>query len=150
MPWLREVSELGIEARRWTVIFHREAENRFFSLIALGNFKHVSALAWLPELSQWWVYDVGFRRTRIRVLEDGPTAQGVIAAIVKGNATVTIDVREDGLPWMRLGLFCTTAVSHLLGLRCSALRPDALFRHLVAKGGVVRDDGRTQEARSGG
>jgi hypothetical protein len=64
----------------------------------------------------------------------------MIAAIVKDNCTVTIDVREDDLPWMRLGLFCTTAVSHLIGLRCGALRPDALYRHLVAKGGVVRDD----------
>lgn len=149
MPFLREVTPDGIEARRWTVVFHRQAENRFFSMIAMGRFKHVSALAWIPELGQWWLYDVGFRRTRLRVLEDGQIAQGVIAAIVRGNATVTIDVREDGLPLMRLGLFCTTAVSHLLGLRCSALRPDALYRHLVAKGGVVRDDG-SQEARAGG
>lgn len=143
---MREVAAFGIEARRWTVIFHREAENWFFSAIALGRFKHVSALAWIPELGQWWVYDVGFRRTRLRVLEDGPTAQATIAALVKGNATVTVDVREDELPWMRLGLFCTTAVSHLLGVRCAALRPDALYRHLTAEGGVVRDDG-AEEAR---
>jgi hypothetical protein len=136
---VREVSD-GIEARRWTVVFHRTPSIGFSALIAMGHFKHVSALAWMPELGQWWVYDVGFRRTRLRVLEDGRTAQDAIADIVRGNATVTVDVREDGLPWMRLGLFCTTAVSHLLGLRCSALRPDALYRHLVAKGGVVRDD----------
>jgi hypothetical protein len=141
---MREVPPFGIEAARWTVVFHRQAENRFFSMIALGHFKHVSALAWIPELSQWWVYDVGFRRTRLKVLVDGPSAQSIIAAIVTGNATVTIEVRDDNLPWMRLGLFCTTAVSHLIGVRCGALRPDALFRHLVAQGGVVRDDGPIQ------
>lgn len=145
---MREVSAFGIEARRWTVVFHREAENWFFSAIALGKFKHVSALAWVPDLGQWWIYDVGFRRTRLKVMEDGPTAKQVIGAIVRGNATVTIDVREDGLPWMRLGLFCTTAISHLIGLRCGALRPDALYRHLVAKGGVVRDDGTGPAANS--
>lgn len=138
---MKEIPAFGIEARRWTVVFHREAENWFFSAIAMGHFKHVSALAWVPELGQWWVYDVGFRRTRLRVLVDGANAQAVIAAIVKGNETVTVDVREDGLPWMRLGLFCTTSVSHLLGLRCGALRPDALYRHLVAKGGTVCHDG---------
>lgn len=143
MPFLRTVAPYGIEARRWTVVFHRKAENRFFAAIALGEFKHVSALAWIPELSQWWVYDVGFRRTRLKVLEEGTTAQGIIGAIVKGNAMVTIDVADDGLPWFRFGMFCTTAVSHLLGLRCGALRPDALFRHLRDKGGVVQDDGRT-------
>lgn len=147
---MREVAKFGIEARRWTVVFHREAENRFFSLIALGQFKHVSAIAWLPELSQWWVYDVGFRRTRLKVLEDGQAAQGIIAAIVKGNATVTIDIREDGLPWMRLGLFCTTAVSHLLGVRCGAIRPDALYRLLIKRGGTVRDDGRSEPANISG
>jgi len=135
------VPAFGIEARRWTVVFHRTSPHWFFRIIALGHFKHVSAMAWIPELSQWWVYDVGFRRTSLKVLVDGPNAAAVIAAIVKDNATVTIDAREDGVPWMRIGLFCTTAVSHLIGLTCGALRPDALFRHLVAQGGVVRDDG---------
>ena len=139
MPFLREVSPFGIEARRWTVVFHRKAENRVFSAIALGQFKHVSALAWIPELQQWWIYDVGFRRTRLKVLEDGKIAQSAISAIIRGNATVTIDV-QDELPWMRLGLFCTTAVSHLIGVRCAALRPDALYRKLIASGGILRDD----------
>jgi hypothetical protein len=139
-PTMREVSAFGIEARRWTVVFHRKAENWFFSAIAMGHFKHVSALAWIPELGQWWIYDVGFRRTRFYALEDGTAAKQNIAAIIKGNATVTVDVREDGLPWMRLGLFCTTAVSHLIGVRCAALRPDALYRKLIASGGIVRDD----------
>jgi hypothetical protein len=149
MPWLREVSPHGIEARRWTVVFHRKAENRFFSAIAMGHFKHVSALAWIPELNQWWIYDVGFRRTRLKVLEDGMIAKQVICAIIKGNATVTVDVRDDGLPWMRLGLFCTTAVSHLLGVRCGSLRPDALYRKLIASGGILRDDGTAATTNSG-
>jgi hypothetical protein len=135
---VREISAFGIEAARWTVVFHRHAENWFFAMIALGRFKHVSALAWMPDLGQWWIYDVGFRRTRLKVLVDGPSAQTVIAAILKDNASITVDVRDD-LPWMRLGLFCTTAVSHLIGVRCAALRPDALFRHLKATGGIVRD-----------
>jgi hypothetical protein len=136
-----ELPASGIEARRWTIVFHRNSKQLFFRLIAMGHFKHVSALAWIPELGQWWVYDVGFRRTSLKVLPDGPGAQSTIAALVEGNATVTIDV-QDQLPWFRLGLFCTTAVSHLIGVRCAALRPDALYRHLIAKGGVVRDDAR--------
>jgi hypothetical protein len=146
MPFLREVTPWGLEPTRWTVVFHRKAENRFFSAIAMGRFKHVSALAWVPEVAQWWVYDVGFRRTRLRVLEDGVMAQAAIAAIIKGNATVTVDVRDDHLPWMRLGMFCTTAVAHLVGVRCAALRPDALYRKLIASGGILRDDGTRQAA----
>jgi hypothetical protein len=145
---MREVSAYGIEAPRWTVVFHRKAENRFFSAIAMGHFKHVSALAWVPELGQWWVYDVGFRRTHLRVLVDGPGAQEIIGAITFGNATVTMDVRDDGPPLLRIGMFCTTAIAHLLGLRCVALRPDALYRRMVKAGGVVRDDGFTSLSKN--
>lgn len=137
---MREVPAFGIEARRWTVVFHRKAENWFFAAIACGRFKHVSAFAYLPELGIWTIYDVGFRRTRLTHLADGVHAHAVISAIVDGNCLVTVDARADCLPLFRIGLFCTTAIKHLIGVRSSALRPDRLFRHLVAQGGVVRDD----------
>lgn len=130
----------GIEARRWTVVFHRKAENWFFGAIALGRFKHVSAFAFIPELGIWVIYDVGFRRTKIEFLAETDHAKTILAHIIKGNCIVTIDASEDALPLMRLGMFCTTAVAHLIGVRSSALRPDRLFRHLVAAGGVAVDD----------
>jgi hypothetical protein len=143
------VPAFGIEARRWTVVFHRKAENRFFGAIALGHFKHVSAFAFIPELSIWTIYDVGFRRTRLTHLADTDHAKTILAHIIKGNACITMEVREDNLPLMRWGLFCTTAVAHLVGIRSSALRPDRLFRHLVAAGGVVVDDGAQETSDSG-
>jgi len=138
---MREVPAFGIEARRWTVVFHRRAENWFFAAIALGEFKHVSAFAFIPELDIWTIYDVGFRRTRLTHLADTDAAKTILAHIVKGNCTVTVETGTGGLPLMRVGLFCTTAIKHLIGARSRALRPDRLFRHLVAQGGVVRDDG---------
>ena len=146
---MREVPAFGIEARRWTVVFHRKAENRVFGAIALGHFKHVSAFAFIPELGVWIIYDVGFRRTRIELLSETDHAKTILANIVKGNAIVTLEVSEDRLPLMRWGLFCTTAVAHLVGLRCVALRPDALYRQMVKAGGVVVDDG-SQETRDSG
>lgn len=136
---MREISPFGIEAKRWTVVFHRKSKHLFFRLIAMGHFKHVSALAFIPELGQWWIYDVGFRRTSLRVMEESESTRKALGAIVHGNAMITIDVRDE-LPWFRLGMFCTTAVSHLLGIRCVAWRPDGLYRHLIAKGGTVCDD----------
>ena len=149
VSWVILTPTEPVVAKRWTVVFHRKAENRFFSLIALGHFKHVSAFAWLPELGIWTFYDVGFRRTRIVHLADGVAAHAYIARVVEGNALVTLDVRDDGLPLMRWGMFCTTGVAHLLGLKSGTLRPDALYRLLVANGGAVRDDG-AKEARDGG
>lgn len=133
----------GIEARRWTVVFHRRAENRFFHLIAMGHFKHVSAFAFIPEIGAWAIYDVGFRLTRLTFLADTDVAKTILAERVRGNCTVTLKVSEDNLPWFRPGLLCTTAVAHLVGLRCVAVRPDALYRLMVKAGGVVQDDGVT-------
>lgn len=137
---VREVPAFGIEARRWTVVFHRKAENWFFAAIAMGEFKHVSAFAFVPEFGIWTIYDVGFRRTRLIHLADTEHAKTVLAHIVKGNCIVTIEARDEYLPLFRFGMFCTTAIKHLIGVRSSALRPDRLFRHLVAQGGVVCDD----------
>ena len=136
---MKEVPAFGVEARRWTVVFHRKAENRFFSAIACGHFKHVSAFAWLPELGIWVFYDVGFRRTRLVHLADGQYAKAYIGNLCEGNAMVTIEARTDGLPLMRWGMCCTVAIAHLLGLSCVALRPDALYRHLIASGGSLLD-----------
>jgi hypothetical protein len=147
VSWIVLTPTEPIEARRWTVVFHRKAENRFFSLIALGHFKHVSAFAWLPDLGIWTYYDVGFRRTRIVHLADGVAAHAYIAAVVKGNCVVTVDVRTDALPLIRWGMFCTSGIAHLLGMKSGTLRPDAFFRLLVANGGVVTDDGIPERAR---
>lgn len=143
---MKQIPQFGIEARRWTVVFHRKAENWFFHMIAMGHFKHVSAFAWLPDLDIWVFYDVGFRRTRLVHIADGQFAKASIGNLCEGNAMVTIEARTDGLPLMRWGLFCTTAVSHLLGLPCVALRPDALYRHLIASGGILTDDASARPA----
>lgn len=128
------------EPRRWTVVFHRKAANRFFSLIAMGHFKHVSAFAWAPEMRVWIIYDVGFDRSRIAVLPDTEASKLLLQRIIAGNCIVTMEARGgNGTPF-RFGLFCTTAIKHLLGLGGSALRPDALFRLCVREGGTVSDD----------
>lgn len=126
---------------RWTIVFHRRAENRFFSAIAMGHFKHVSAFAFVPDLNIWIVYDVSFRRTHFTLLSDANGgATPYLAAIMNGNCLVSMTARDGGFPLFRFGLYCTTAIKHLLGLRGGALRPDALFRLCVREGGTVSDD----------
>jgi hypothetical protein len=137
------------EPVRWTVVFHRKAENWLFGLIALGRFKHVSAFAWVPECVVWLHYDVGFRRTRITVLPDTEESKAYLARLITGNAIVTMPVRDDAVPLLRFGLFCTTAVKHLIGLGGGALRPDALFASCLRHGGELSDDA-SQENRSAG
>ena len=128
------------EPTRWTIVFHRRAENWFFSAIAMGRFKHVSAFTWVPDCRVWLVYDLGFRRTRVFPMPDTAESKAHLARVITGNAIITMPVRLDALPVMRLGLFCTSAVKHLIGLRSSALRPDALFASCLRHGGELSDD----------
>lgn len=136
------------EPETWSVVFHRRPANWFFNLIAMGHFKHVTAVAWVPAARVWIVYDVGFRRTRIIVLPDNDEAKAEIGHHLVGNAVVTLKRRDDALPIMRLGLFCTTAVKHLIGLRSSALRPDGLFHDCLRNGGTVVDHGNSPSTSS--
>lgn len=128
------------EPSTWTLVFHRESASRLLGFLAFGRFKHVSAFAWLPELRIWLVYDVQFARTLVLALPDTPQAKAYLGALIRGNAIVTMPRREGLRPWFRFGFFCTTAVKHLVGLRCVAVRPDALYRHCIAMGGKVSDD----------
>lgn len=134
------IFQKACEPSRWTVVFHRTAANRFFSIIAMGHFKHVSAFAWVPDLRVWAIYDVSFRRTRFAFLPDTPESKALLQQVITGNCMVTMEAREDAFPIFRIGLYCTTAIKHLLGLRGGALRPDALFRLCVREGGKVSDD----------
>jgi hypothetical protein len=134
------IFQKACEPARWTVVFHRTAANWFFSAIAMGHFKHVSAFAWVPECRIWAIYDVSFRRTRFAFLPDTPESKKLLTDVITGNCMVTMTARDDAFPIVRLGLYCTTAIKHLLGLRGGALRPDALFRLCVREGGKVSDD----------
>jgi hypothetical protein len=60
----------------------------------VGHFKHVSAFSFIPELGIWTIYDVGFRRTRLVHLADTDHAKTILANIVKGNCTVTVEARR--------------------------------------------------------
>lgn len=134
------VEQRPTEPARWTVVFHRTASNWFFSAIAMGEFKHVSAFSWVPSLMVWVIYDVSFERTKIEILPDTEESKARLAQIIRGNCIVTMNVRHDAVPLGRFGFFCTSAIKHLLGLRGGALRPDSLFRLCVANGGEVCDD----------
>ena len=138
------------EPGRWTVVFHRKAENWFFAAIAMGHFKHVSAFAWVPDCQAWVHYDLGFRRTRITLLPDTKKSEAYLAELITGNAIVTMPPRAGVVRVFRLGLFCTTAVKHLIGIGGSALRPDALFASCLRNGGELSDDGSQNNPASAG
>jgi hypothetical protein len=122
----------AIEPTEWFIVFHRKSMNRWLSLLAFGEFKHVSAFAYCPGLKVWLIYDVQWSGTR-HLLVDIDSIKAWVAGcevvkIARGTAPMGMSAR--------LGLYCVTAIKHLIRLRCVAPHPDGLYRHILRNGGT--------------
>lgn len=127
----------AIEPTEWFVVFHRKAASRFFSLIAFGEFKHVSTFAYCPGFKVWLIYDVQWSGTRISLIADNEQGRLAVGRWIDGCEVVKVtrNWKSTGLH-SRLGLYCVSAVKHLIGLRCVAATPSALYRHILRSGGM--------------
>lgn len=136
------------EPREWFVVFHRSSKRRIVNLLAWGRFKHVSAFGQIPYTGDWLFFDYLTSRTRVMTVPDDKSTEYLahysnLGAIVRMPAPNPDDERMK----LKLGLWCVTAVAHLLGLSTCALRPDTLFRHCLANGGVIVVDDDHERAK---
>lgn len=128
---------IGIEPERWFLLFETRAPARWLHWLAMGRFKHVSALGWIPEQRLWVHYDVRLGRTRVAVMPDCQGANELISRLREHAETVVFTPVDERRRWMRLGFWCVPAMAHLVGVRGTPLRPDALYRLCLAQGGAV-------------
>lgn len=133
------VATVGVEPERWYLIFETRAPARWLRWIAMGRFKHVSALGWLPEQRLWVHYDVRLGRTRVAVLPDCQAAADRVHELREHAVTVVFTPVADRRRWLRLGFWCVPAMAHLVGVKGTPLRPDALFRLCLEQGGAIRE-----------
>jgi len=99
------------------------------------DWRHVSAFGWGND--RWVVYDVADIRSRVSVMNDDQFDQWFAHQMQRTTAMVRFSTQSGGDIRARFGLWCVTAVKHLVGSNSSALRPKALFRDLVAQGAEV-------------
>lgn len=126
----------AVEPVEWTLVFHTQASSPWFDFIAFGRFKHVSAFAFLPGLNGWVIHDWQFSGLRVVVLPHSDATCRLIRSMF-GPDTEWVRVARQPGPVSRTGFrlgTCVGAVKHLLGIRCNALRPDALHRYLLRHG----------------
>lgn len=120
------------EPTEWFVVFHRKSTHRILSFLALGPYKHVSAFAYAPGFKAWVIYDVQWRGTSIRIVD-----QAALLELTRGLDILKVSRTGAHMGGSsRLGLYCVTAVKHLLGLRCVAATPTQLYRHILRSGGI--------------
>lgn len=139
----------AFEPEVWTVVFHRKSSRRWIDWLAFGEFKHVSAFAYLAGIRAWLVYDVQHSGTQLVVIPDCDTAISLLDRMYGDCLQVRMRRGEGGPGGARLGFFCVPAVKHLLRIRSSALRCNALLRHLLANGGEVTHGARPYRIAAG-
>lgn len=126
----------------WFVVFHRESVRPWVRYLAFGRYKHVSVFGRVPWSGDWLFFDFMTSRSRILTVPD-EKSDAFLAHYSKLGKVVRMPSPDpdDHRVKLKPGMWCVTSVSHLLGLRTCALRPDALLRHCLANGGsIVVDD----------
>jgi hypothetical protein len=128
----------GFEPTAWLLIFNVSTGLPWLDGLIPGFFKHVSAVGWVSDAQVWIFYDVSWRRTSLKVLPDKEGSR-CYALAQRGNGVlkVAVDVERRGAAMFRAGFWCVPAMKHLIGSRSGALRPDRLWRDLVASGAEV-------------
>lgn len=122
----------------WNIIFLKaERRRHYLDLLTPRDWRHVVAFGWSNE--RWIVYDVGDKRSQILVLDDLQFDAWRETVEDRVTAGVQFEATDRTVPVARIGLWCVTAIKHLTGIRSGALRPKALFKHLLRNGGKVHD-----------
>jgi hypothetical protein len=134
----------AIEPSEWFVVFNEKSASRLLGLITLGRFKHVSAFGYCPGVKVWLLYDVQLSATRLMLMD-----KAAVMAWSSGCTVVRIVPPRQRMGWSsRAGFTCVNAVKHLIGLRCVAITPTSLYRHILRNGGIVISGSKHADAAS--
>jgi hypothetical protein len=119
------------------LLFSKKRGRWWVRLLACGRYNHVKAIAYLPALRAWLLYDVKFNGTRLLLVrEDDPGSHAHLQLYLAGCDLVAmprLPIPKRFAP--QVGFWCTIAMKHLVGIRGAVLRPDQLWRDSIAAGG---------------
>ncbi|TBY41599.1 hypothetical protein [Rhizobium leguminosarum] len=136
------------EPSDWYVAFDPWSDRRWIRWLALGRFKHVSCFGFVERAQTWAFFDFHLDRSRIFVVGDHE-ADKLIGHYSTGKTVVRMakPIGRELDVNISFGGWCVPAVAHIIGIRTSALRPDALFRQCLANGGeIIRPEEHENEA----
>ena len=126
----------------WYAAFFDGERKRWWWRLCRPGFRHVLAFGYSAQADAWLIYDVTLLRTYVCAIRPE-----VFDAWLQGLPThrtiVRLDHPVDAPPASRLGFWCVPAVAHLLGVKTRALRPQALYRDLIAHGATPAFTGET-------
>ena len=118
----------------WYVAFFNDERRYWWSCLCPDGFGHVAAFGYCVEQAVYLLYDVTMTRTLLQALTPSQMDEWVARLPANRRIVAYQPTREPEEPALRLGFWCTPAIAHLVGVRSRALRPQALYRDLIAQG----------------
>lgn len=119
---------------RWLLIFRRRSDLRWVNWLVPGRFKHVCAIAAVPECDVWVFYNVGFGRTSI-FMARGAGARRMMVEWTRDSEVLVMEPHPAG-SWFP-AFCCTTAIRQLIGLPGWCFAPTALYRDCLRHGARI-------------
>lgn len=138
------------EPKEWFVVFHEQSSKWWVNLLAWGRFKHVSVFGKVERSGSWVFYDLHSDRAHVMVIGDWEADIALAYYSECGPVIRFSRLLSDVAGFsFRPGFWCVPAVAHIIGLRTCALRPDALYRQCLAKGGeLIGSKGQDDEGQN--
>lgn len=133
--WEKPRPVVHMESRLWLVFFRDDArQGSWWDWFTRPGFRHVSAAAWFDQTQRWVFFDPTFKATTLQIVEAGPDADAIFGKWVgEAGAIVRFCSRAERTTMPGL-VGCVGQIKSLLGIRCGALAPSQLHRHLLAHG----------------
>ena len=98
------------------------------------GFRHVWAFAYEPEHDAWLMVFPTFERVRVEIADKAEITAQIAAARAGVIRVLEVTTRARGPRRPRVAVTCAGAIAALIGIRRTTLRPETLFRHLIACG----------------
>lgn len=118
----------------WFIAFFEDSKTSWVHWLVRGKFKHCFAFGFSPEAGAWVVVDAALNETSVTLLPDSQESLMLLGRWTAGAAVLKIDAPTPD-PIIRARFrplyCCTSSVASIIGLKRSALRPDALYRLLI-------------------
>ena len=128
----------AVDPDTWIVIFNPKTTCGWSKWLSFGRFKHVAAMAYVPQARMWVTYDVGRFGNRVTLVPKGQEVQ--FADWVDGCTLVVMPRGQIAARFPPIWGWCVPSVRRLIGLRSSALQTGTFYRHCLRNGGKVISD----------
>lgn len=128
-------TDMQVTVGAWYVAFVPGPRTYWWDWLSPAWCRHCFAFGYHAMSDRWLVYDVEMSRTVLIAIEPEDMAPW-LDEMRRNHGMRCLHVETgDGAPWYaRMGLYCVSAVKHLIGARSGALRPVGLWRDLLKAG----------------